>query len=149
MSHMDESWVMSHVKEAWVMSRIGITLLLKSGWLPGWFSLAGVSVMAAAGSCDMTRSWVWHASFIRVWHESFTRDITHDSFVCDMTIRVSVMAAAGSCNVTHSLCDMIHASLIRDLTHDSFTCDWTHDSFICDIAHSLVYTVAQSYVSVL
>ena len=118
------SWVMSHISTSPGQESVSIQKGGSSSAPPLPPALPRKSRsyplrLAARGLCDMTRSYVWHDSFMFVWHESFIR-VWHDSFLCVRS--------------THSY-----------VWHDSFMCVW-HDWFICatglahlwDITHSSV-----------
>jgi len=94
--------------------------------------------------CDMTRSHVWHDSFIlcdmthsHVRHDSFTRvtwrvhSVWHDSFtcvirlihMCDMTRSFCVTRLIHMCGWLIYMCGVTHANVC----HASHSCKW-HDS---------------------
>ena len=112
--------------------------------------------------CDMAHSYV--TGFVFLWHDEFTRDtnVTHsyvwrDSFVrvtwllsmCDMTHSyvwhdslICVTWLNGMCDMTHSyltwLIHVGHDSLTPDMIHSCVT--WLihvgHDSLVLDMTHS-------------
>ena len=100
-----DSWPMTHVSETWVMSHRDI---LCETWDP---------VRHDIHTCDMTRSCMWHASFVCVtW-------LVH---VCDMT---HVLVWHDSVNMWHcSSSDLVRhcPACARPVWHDSFTCESCH-----------------------
>jgi len=110
--------------------------------------------------CDMTRSYVWHDSFLRVtwlvyvfgvthyvWHDSFMTWLA-DSFICvtwlihDSFICVTWLIHDSFICVTW----LIHVSFIcvTWLIHDSFMCDMTHSwlIYMCDMNHDVTRSTA-------
>jgi len=117
--------------------------------------------------CDMTHSYVWHASFICVTWLICVCDMTHSNVWRDSSIRVAWLIYM--CDMTHShICggvqhDATHCNALPTLGHTdaigtkrhqktqmthstascngqrTYSCVWRDSSIFCSVTHSYVW----------